>query len=269
MFDACRVLIRGAGEHASGTAHRLFACGFRVVMTDLAQPEAIRRTVAFAAALPDGAVEVAGVRAVGYGPPTPAAVRGLDGAHVAVFVDPEATVAALLRPEVLIDARMLKRDPDTTLADAPFVIGFGPGFRAGRDAHCVIETQRGHDLGAILYEGAAAPDTGTPAEIRGYSAERCARAPADGVFASERTIGDTVSTGDLLGAVAGLPVRAGVAGVLRGLLRPGTAVRRGQKLADIDPRGDRAACFTLSDKTRTISGGALEAILVHLGRRRP
>jgi len=254
------VLIKGAGEHATGTAIRLFRCGFRVVMTDRAHPTAVRRAVAFCEAVPDGEAVVDGVRGVGWSLSKSDALDAFDWSHIPVVVDPGASLVERWRPDVLIDARILKRNLDNRIDQASLVIGFGPGLVAGRDVHLVIETDRGHDLGRIIRKGMSRPDTGAPGEIGGYSIERVLRSPTDGVLAPEAGIGDLVQAGDAVAFVGEQPVRAGIDGVLRGLIRPGP-VSTGQKVGDVDPRGDRAACFSLSDKTRTLSGGALEAIL--------
>lgn len=252
-----RVLIRGAGEHATGTAHRLFRCGLTVVLTELPSPLAIRRTVAFAEAVFTGETEVDGVRARRVESlPCPAETR-----FVPVLVDPGRAALDRMKPDVLIDARLLKRDIDTRLSDAALVIGLGPGFRAGEHCHVVIETNRGHDLGRLITEGEAEPDTGVPGDIAGRTAERVLRAPSAGVFIGTRRIGDLVKAGDEIGRIGTRPVPACLDGVLRGILFSGLEVRAGTKIGDIDPRGRREHCFTLTDKTRTISGGVLEAIL--------
>lgn len=255
------VLIRGAGEHASGTAHRLFRCGFRVVMTEIAQPLVVRRTVSFAAAIFSGSCAVEGVTARRYA----SLPHGFVWSHVPVLVDPAAACRAVLRPDALIDARILKRNIDTTVSDAPLVIGYGPGFVAGGNCHVAVETNRGHDLGRVITDGEPEADTGVPGTIAGYAAERCFRAPGDGVFRSDLEIGSMVSAGATVGAVDGMPVTAAISGVVRGLLYSGTAVTAGIKLGDIDPRGKRGYCFTMSDKTRCISGAAVEALLAHYG----
>lgn len=261
MSPARKVLIKGAGEHASGAAHRLFRCGFQVVMTEMERPTAVRRGVAFSEAVPGGQVVVEGVRAVGHPLEEAGMLEAFDWSCVPVFVDPGGALRQRWRPDVLIDGRILKHNLDNRIDHAALVIGFGPGLVAGVDVDVVIETDRGHDLGRVITRGTARPDTGVPGEIGGYSAERVLRSPASGAVAAEAEIGDLVQAGDRLATVDGAPVLAGVSGVLRGLIRPGSRVVQGQKLGDVDPRGDRAACFTLSDKARTISGAVLETIL--------
>jgi xanthine dehydrogenase accessory factor len=253
------VVIKGAGDLASGVAHRLFRSGFAVIMTELPEPTVIRRPVAYAAAVFDGRTTVEGVAAVLTEPAAAAAVaaRGL----IAVVVDPAAAVVGLHRPWAVVDAIVAKRNTGTTLRDAPVVVALGPGFAAGRDVRYVVETARGHYLGRVIETGEALPDTGVPGIIGGYGAERLLRSPAAGVFAAARAIGDRLAPGEIVGHVAGQPVSARVGGVLRGLIHDGLTVAAGRKIGDIDPRGEREYCFTISDKARAIGGGVLEALL--------
>lgn len=254
------VLIKGAGDLATGCAVRLVRAGFPVVMTELGAPTAVRRTVAFSEAVLDGAAAVEGVsarRAEGAADARRLALHG----QVAVLVDPGGRAAARVRPSVVVDARMAKVNLGTSRAEAPIVIGLGPGFRAGIDVNAVVETNRGHNLGAVLLEGSAEPNTGVPGEIGGYGVERLLRAPASGRFAARVAIGERVEAGAVVGEVAGQPVCARIAGVLRGLLRDGAEVREGQKIGDVDPRARPEHCFTVSDKSRAVAGGVLEALL--------
>lgn len=262
-----RILVKGAGEQASATAHRLFRCGYRVLMTDLERPTAIRRRVCFCSAVYEGEIEVEGVRGVLCRRADVGALP--DGAwdHVPVFVDPESRLVSLWHPDVIVDARLLKMNLDNRCSDADLVIGLGPGLEAGRDVHYVVETTRGHDLGRIIARGFTSSDTGEPGEIGGYTHERLVRAPASGRFESRHAIGDPVAAGDVIGTVAGAEVRAEIPGVIRGLLWPGLQVSPGMKLADVDPRGDPALCRTMSDKGRTTSGSVLEIVVAHAGRK--
>jgi xanthine dehydrogenase accessory factor len=262
-----KILVKGAGEQASGTAHRLVRAGFRVAMTETAAPAAVRRAVSFCQAVFDGATEVEGVRARLWSLDDAGRLDTHDWAHVPVFVDPDGRLIPLWRPDVVIDARLLKRNLDNRLEHAPLVIGLGPGLVAGRDVHVVVETNRGHDLGRLIRDGAAAADTGVPGTIGGEGARRVLRAPRDGVVEGVRRIGDRVVAGDLVARVDGAPVTSALHGVVRGLVHPDVAVRAGQKLGDVDPRGEPGHCDTLSDKTRTISGAVLEAVLA-FGRQR-
>jgi xanthine dehydrogenase accessory factor len=253
------VLVRGAGDLATGCAVRLSRSGFAVVMTELAEPTAVRRTVAFSEAVVAGTATVEGV--VARRVAAAAARRVVRGGEVALVVDPAGRRVAGLVPDVVVDARMAKRNLGTRRRDAPIVIGLGPGFVAGRDVHAVIETNRGHALGAVILAGAAEPNTGVPGEIAGHGAERLLRAPATGRLRAFREIGERVEVGDAVGEVEGEPVQARIGGVLGGFLRDGSAVRAGQKIGDVDPRAKREHCFTVSDKARAVAGGVLEAVL--------
>jgi len=189
-------------------------------------------------------------------------LRAWEEKTIPLLVDPECRIRKILRPAVLVDAILAKKNTGTRLEDAPLVIGLGPGFRAGKDVHLAVETNRGHNLGRVIEEGEAEPDTGVPGEIGGYTRERVLRAPLAGRFRAARQIGDPVGIGERVAEVEGVGVEARVAGILRGILRSGLLVARGMKVGDIDPRGIRAHCFTISDKARAIGGGVLEAILM-------
>ena len=262
-----RILIKGAGEQASATAHRLFRCGYRVLMTELEQPTAIRRNVSFCSAVYEGEIEVEGVRGVLRLREAIGALPDGPWEHIPVCIDPDGRVASTWRPDVIVDARILKRNLDNRTGDAGLVIGLGPGLEAGRDVHYVVETMRGHDLGRIIASGFTSNDTGEPGEIGGYRRERLTRAPGSGRFESRRRIGERVAAGDVIGSVAGVELQARIPGVLRGLLWSGLEVAVDQKLADVDPRGDPTMCRTLSDKARTTSGSVLEIVVAHAGRQ--
>ena len=254
------VLIRGAGDIATGIALRLYRSGLRVVMTDLPRPTAIRRTVCFSQAIVLGETTVEGVRAVRADTASQALERMAEGA-VPVLPDPALTCLASLRPDALVDAILAKKNLGTHITDAPVVVGVGPGFTAGTDCHAVVETMRGHTLGRVIYDGAALPNTNIPGLIGGYAGERVLRAPADGVFHQILNIGDEVKAGDIAGEVDGQPMRCTIGGVLRGLLADGTPVHKGMKSGDVDPRCRPEYCTTASDKALAVGGGVLEAIL--------
>lgn len=259
------VLIRGAGEMATGVAHRLWNARFWVCMTEIANPLAIRREVSFCEALCDGEKAVEGVtakRVIDVEAIRPTWKKG----KIPVFVDPEAIVKKFLRPHVVVDAILAKKNLGTRITDAPLVIGLGPGFVAGKDVHLVTETNRGHNLGRLIWEGVAAPDTGRPGNIGGYTVERVLRAPEAGRLDTLKKIGDLIEVGETVGVVNGVPMRSRISGVLRGILRDGTEVQKGLKSGDVDPRGDRDACFTISDKARAIGGAVLEGILTTFNR---
>ncbi len=254
------VLIRGAGDLATGVAMRLFLAGMEVVMTDVPRPTAIRRTVSFSEAVTLGETAVEGVTAK-LAEGASDALRLAREGSIALLVDPDAACREELRPDALVDAIMAKRNTGTRIADAPIVVALGPGFTAGADCHAAIETMRGHDLGRVYYAGSPLANTGTPGEIAGKGPERLLRAPADGVFTGKKQIGDFVEAGEIVALVDGVPLAARIAGVLRGLLPDGAIVKRGMKSGDIDPRGNAASCFTVSDKARAVGGAVLEAIL--------
>jgi len=266
MLEDILVVIKGGGDLATGAAHRLHRVGVKVVVTELAQPTVIRRAVAVGSAVYEGRAEVEGLvaqlvesyqdmRAV------------LAGGQVPVVIDPRGEVITRLRPTVVVDAIMAKRSTGaTTITDSPIVIGLGPGFTAGVDVHAVIETNRGHHLGRVILSGSAEPHTSLPGPTAGFTRERVLRAPCEGTFTGKRRIGDAVQAGEAVASVAGQPVVANISGVVRGLLADGLLVKAGTKVGDVDPRGIRQHCFTISDKARAIGGGVLEAILYLLSR---
>lgn len=254
------VLIRGAGDLASGIALRLFRSGFSVVMTDLPHPTSIRRTVAFSEAIVHGETTVEDV--TGNRAESPAeALKLLNDGVIPILADPECSCRTELKPHVVVDAILAKRNLGTKITDAPIVIGVGPGFTAGEDCYAVVETMRGHTLGRVIYEGNALPNTNIPGLIGGFAGERVLRAPADGVFRASASIGDLVNEGDTVGYVGDMPMKCTISGVLRGLIADGTTVHRGMKSGDVDPRGEVSYCTTVSDKALAIGGGVLEAIL--------
>jgi xanthine dehydrogenase accessory factor len=252
------VVVRGGGELATAAARLLFLSGFPVVVLERAQPLAVRRLVAFSEAVFAGEIVVDGVRARCV--PVADLVPAPD--FVSVAVDPEGSTVAGLRPGVLVDARMLKRNGGTTRADAPLVIGLGPGFVAGDDVHAVIETQRGPDLGRVLWEGSAEPDSTRPAAVLGFTEKRVVRAPVGGRFQAQAHIGDIVIPGQVLGVVGATPVTSAIAGLVRGLIADGIDVPAGIKIGDVDPRGPGIDPARVSDKARAVAAGVLEAVLV-------
>ena len=254
------ILIKGAGDLASGTAVRLAHCGFQIVMTDLKHPTSIRRTVCFSEAIRTGVQTVEDVTAQ-YAPSVEEISAIHRRGHIAVLADPNALCVRTLQPEVVVDAILAKRNLGTCLMDAPIVIALGPGFTAGVDCHAVIETMRGHDLGRMILSGATQMNTGIPGSISGFTTERVLRAPRDGIFTEVRKIGDTVKRGETVAEVDGEPVITLIDGVVRGLLPSGTPVTKGMKSGDVDPRSAVEHCYTVSDKARAIAGGVLEAIL--------
>ncbi|MBS6645785.1 MAG: EF2563 family selenium-dependent molybdenum hydroxylase system protein [Clostridiaceae bacterium] len=257
-----KVLVKGAGDLASGIGARLYRSGFSVVMTDIEVPTTVRRTVAFSPAVYLGSMQVEDITGVLCGN-----LHEMEEAHragrIAVVVDERAELGLSWKPDVVVDAILAKINLGTKITDAEMVIGVGPGFTAGEDCHCVVETKRGHDLGRCIWCGSAVPNTGVPGMIGGYDKERIIRATADGVFKGMVSIGDLVEKGDLVGYSGDSPVYAQVGGVVRGLLQDGVLVKAGMKSGDVDPRGNVEHCFSISDKASAIGGGVLEAILHH------
>jgi xanthine dehydrogenase accessory factor len=254
------VLVKGAGDLGSGVIFRLFRAGFRVVGTEIERPTTVRRTVAFAEAVYNGEVEVEGVRARLVANLDELPHAWSDGV-VPLIVDPESKTVKHLKPKAVVDAIVAKRNLGTRLDDAPVVIGIGPGFTAGLDVHAVIESNRGHYLGRVLWQGAAQPNTGVPGEIGGHGLDRVLRAPRSGVFVAERAIGDSVRVDEVVCRVDGQAVKSKINGILRGLLRDGLTVHAGMKIGDVDPRARREHCFTFSDKALAVAGGVLEALM--------
>ena len=294
------VIVRGAGDISTGTIHRLFRAGFELLVLEAEKPSAIRRKVSFSEAVYDGRATVEGAKAVRIGSAEEAARCRADG-HIPLIVDPEGDSIALLKPDVVVDAILAKRNLGTRMDMAPLTIGLGPGFEAGRDVHFVIETMRGHDLGRIISKGSAAPNTGIPGTVGGYGRERVIRAPGAGIFRDGKDIGSFVRAGEVIGRIevpgsatgavgttgAEVPgsgmeafettgaetpgsgagtveVRTVLTGVLRGIIRDGYPVTEGFKLADVDPRREEQKnCFTISDKARCIAGSVLELVCAY------
>lgn len=256
------VMIKGAGDIASGIAMRLWRAGINVVMTDLPRPSSIRRTVCFSEAVYRGETTVEEVRAR-RAENAADALRLLEESILPVIVDPKAESAKELHPEVIVDAILAKENLGTAITDAPGVVGVGPGFTAGVDCHAVVETMRGHTLGRVIWSGGAIPNTGVPGEIGGYTVERVMHSPCGGVFHALRQIGDTVKAGETVATVGGEPLYAKITGTLRGILPEGFEVPREHfKSADVDPRCRLFHCFTVSDKALSVGGGVLEAVLM-------
>lgn len=252
------VVIKGAGDLASGVAYRLFKSGFGIIMTEIAEPMVVRRTVSFAEAVYAGSISVEGVtaRLVNL---QEQALDMVENAIIPVLVDPEARIIKDLEPEVVIDAIMAKKNLFTRIDNAPLVVGLGPGFTAGIDVDAVVETKRGHYLGRVIYEGSAIADTGVPGEVMGFARERLLKAPVDGIVKACCTIGDQVNKGDIVAYVDGTPVKAELDGVVRGMLKDGIQVKARTKMGDIDPRRE-TDCYTISDKALAVGGGVLEAV---------
>lgn len=260
LFNHALVLVRGGGDLASGVIYRLHRAGFPVVVTELETPLLVRRAVSFGDAVYSGAITVEGVTALRAD--SVAGVQTILAAdEVAVLVDPIGTSILMLKPVAIVDARMAKVNLGTHITDAPLVVALGPGFTAGVDCHVVVETNRGHNLGRTIYEGSAQADTGEPGMMHGQSHSRVLRAPAAGFVRAHKTIGEPVQAGQVIASVNGQTIKAAFTGVLRGLIHERVPVEAGMKIGDLDPRANRENCFTISDKSLSVGGGVLEAVL--------
>lgn len=306
------IICRGAGDLATGIIHRLHRAGHRVIALETDYPAAIRRQVSFCEAVYDGSAAVEGVTArlvpaltdaetyteidaeidAEIDTETYSGINDTPAAHIAsekwsrsaieavleagevpLLIDPTGESIALLKPDVVIDAIIAKKNLGTTINMAPLVIGVGPGFTAGNDVHLVIESMRGHNLARIITDGMAQPNTGVPGNIAGFTSERVIHAPAAGYIHDVRKIGDIVQKGDEIARIYPdkgsydnalseyVQVNATITGIIRGLIREGYYFKKGFKIADIDPReSELTNCFTISDKARSIAGSVLEAV---------
>ncbi len=261
-----KVLIRGAGDLASGIAVRLYHSGHQVLMTEIGEPLTVRRTVAFSRVIYEKTTQVEEVEGA-YVTKISQAEECWSKGTIPVFLDEKANIRRVFRPDVVVDAILAKKNLGTRMWDAPLVIGVGPGFTAGEDCHCVVETKRGHYLGRVYYEGQAFPNTGEPGEIGGYTKERLIRATAEGYLIPSVTIGDQVESGQVVAYVDQSPVYAQMSGMVRGMLQKGVYVKFGLKIGDIDSRCELEHCYTISDKARAIGGGVLEAMENYRHRR--
>lgn len=259
------IIVRGGGDLATGTIYKLYQCGFPVLILEDTQPSAIRRNVAFSEAVYQKTQTVEGITCH-YAASLAEATAFLQEGKLAVLVDPKGDSIQKLAPLAVVDAILAKKNLGTNRAMAPITVALGPGFTAGIDVDAVIETKRGHNLGRVLWQGTAFPNTGIPGAIKGYSKERVIHSPANGILRNICKITDSVVTGENIAIVettsGNVPVTASLDGILRGLLRDGYSVTKGFKIADIDPRTEELQnCFTISDKARCIAGGVIEAIL--------
>lgn len=258
------ILIKGAGDLATGIAYRLKKSGFDIVMTEIDKPTTVRRTVAFSQAVFDNEIVIEGIKGVkvnNINEIYKEIYKEINQGNIPIIIDEKAEIIKELRPDVVVDAIIAKKNLGTSIDDAPIVIGVGPGFEAKVDCHLVVETKRGHYLGKVIEEGSAIPNTGVPGNIGGYTKERIIRASSNGKIKPVVSIGDFVKKGDVVAYVDGVEVLAQIDGIVRGMLQEGIEVFKGMKSGDIDPRCEKDHCFTISDKARSIGGGVLEAIM--------
>jgi len=263
------IVVRGGGDLATGTVHRLWSAGFRVLVLDTEKPAAIRRQVSVCEAIYQEQTEIEGMVAV-HVLSLEEAENAVKQGYVPVLVDPKGEIIDILQPEIVIDAILAKRNLGTHRGMAPLTVALGPGFVAGEDVDVVVETQRGHNLGRVIHQGCAAPNTGVPGMIGGYASERVIHAPCSGILKEIQSIGDTVAVGETIAFIVDnegqeVPVLASIPGIIRGLIRDGYKVTKGLKIADIDPRLEELKnCFTISDKARCIAGSVLEVVVKHI-----
>ncbi|MBM4424224.1 MAG: EF2563 family selenium-dependent molybdenum hydroxylase system protein [Chloroflexi bacterium] len=258
-------IVRGGGDLATGVVHRLRCAGLRVIVLELEQPRVVRRMASLAQAMYSGQFAVGDL--VAKRMTLPEAAEATESDAIPVIADSVGASVPVLRPSIVVDARMAKAPLDTAIDAAPFVVGLGPGFTAGVHCHAVVETNRGHYLGHVIWQGSAQPNTGQPEAVMGVVGERVLRAPVSGVLQAHRQIGELVGQGEAIASVDGHTVCAPFGGALRGLLYDGLPVAAEEKIGDLDPRRRRDYCFTISDKALAVGGGVLEAVLVWLRKR--
>lgn len=255
------VIIRGGGDLASGTIQKLHRSGFKVLVLEVPKPTSIRRDVSFSEAVYQGEVEIEGIRAVHV-----CSVSEIEKAwmnkKVPVIIDEQGKYIKIIKPKIVVDAIIAKKNLGTTKDMANITIALGPGFTAGEDVDVVIETTRGHNLGRLIFDGQAAKNTGIPGNIMGYSKERVIYSTCIGIMKNVIDIGAVVKKDEVITYIGDIPIKATIPGLLRGILRSGSTVSKGFKIADIDPReSEKLNCYTISDKARNIAGGVLEAVL--------
>lgn len=260
------IIVRGGGDIASGTINRLHNMGFRVLVLEISKPNFIRRKVCYGEAVYEGEFSLEGT--VSKLACSLEEIYSIwEEKKIPVYIDPEMKILEKLSPDVIIDGILAKKNLGMSKELAPVTIGLGPGFEAGKNVHAVIETNRGHNLGRIIYEGKAAENTGIPGIIQGYGKERVIYASAEGILKTVHDIGDVVQKDEIIAYIGTEPVKASLTGLIRGMIRGGSFVKKGLKISDIDPREDQLEnCYTISDKARTISGGAAEAVFFLLNK---
>jgi xanthine dehydrogenase accessory factor len=254
-----RVLIRSGGDLASAIVQKLYRVGYQVVISELDKPRMVRRTVSFSNAVYQGTFQVEGIEAVHL---KKAEDLDMNSQVIQVVTDTEEHIMSIFQPEIFIDATLSKKSVDYKKDYCPYVIGLGPEIEAGVDAHIVIETCRGHNLGRLIFNGYAKANTSIPGFIDGFAKERVLRAPCDGQVTTNKSIGDYVQKDEMILKVDGVEVCSQIDGIIRGLIHPDVEAKKGLKLGDVDPRGSKDYCYSISDKGRNIAGGVLEAILI-------
>ncbi|WP_461615562.1 selenium-dependent molybdenum cofactor biosynthesis protein YqeB [Clostridium sp. Marseille-QA1073] len=255
------IIVRGGGDLASGTIHKLHRSGFKILVLETYYPTSIRRNVSYSEAIYTGKVTIENTTAIRVSSFNEI-LKCWQNNKIPIAVDPHGKFIEMLKPRILIDAIIAKKNLGTKMNMAEITIALGPGFEAGKDVHAVIETMRGHNLGRVILKGEAMKNTGIPGEIGGYSKERVIYSPVNGIIQNVREIGDFVSSGEVLAYVDSVEIKTEIGGLLRGIIRNGSKIEKGLKIADVDPRCHEIRnCYTISDKARNIAGGVLEAIL--------
>lgn len=263
MFEDKFVLLRGGGDIATGIAYVLHNAGFKIIITEISQPSAIRRTVAFSDAIYNGKQVVENITCIKVND-----IKETNGilsqGNIPILVDERLDLLNDIKSDILVDSILAKKNLGTSIDMADLVIGIGPGFTAKKDCHYVIETMRGHNLARVIENGEALPNTGVPGLIANHGKDRVIHADVDGTIRNIKKISDEVKAGDIIAYIDDIPVKATIDGILRGIIIDGYKVTKGLKIADIDPRiSEKNNCFTISDKARAIGGGVLMAILKH------
>ena len=263
-----KVVIRGGGDLATGVAEVLYQSGFKILILDIEKPSSIRRSVCFSEAIYDGIIQVENI-----------ICKKVENENdiekcwnekiIPIMVDEKGEIIKKIKPNVVVDSIIAKKNLGTTKDMAPITIALGDGFEAGKDVDIVVETMRGHNLGRVITSGRAMKNTGIPGEIKGVSKDRVIYSLANGIFSSVKKIGDTVQKDEIIGYVGDVEIRGKISGVLRGIIRDGYEVTENMKIGDIDPRiEEKNNCFTISDKARSLGGAVLRAIMFRLKEER-
>ncbi len=263
------ILIRGGGDLASGVILRLHRVGFQLAILELSKPLAVRRSVCFSEAVYAGEQTVEGVTARLVSADQFQVT--IEAGEIPVLIDPNANILRnqfMTNPRntFVVDARLLKHEPELLGEEVPLHIGLGPGFRAGENCHAVIETRRSHTLGRVLWSGETQADSGQPEG----DTRRVLRAPDSGTLLPAAEIGDFVKEGQLIAEIQSTienrksKILSPFDGLLRGLIHPRVEITQGMKIGDVDSRNDPSMCKLVSDKALSVGGGVLEAVMIKL-----
>ena len=256
------VIIKSGGDIATGVIQKLYRVGFRVLALEAEKPTSIRRTVCFSEAIYEGKKTVEGITAI-HVKNIKEIYDAWEKDFVPVIVDPIGLYVEKIKPLAVVDAILAKKNTGLKREMASITIGIGPGFVAGKDCNVAIESNRGHNMGKLIFEGAAESNTGIPGNIGGYTSDRLLKSPDDGIITVKHDIGDFVKAGEVIAQVNNIDINAKIGGILRGLIRDGTFVTKGFKVGDVDPRVEQLNnFFTISDKAMAIGGAVLEAIMI-------